>query len=107
MLSHKNIVSNILNSIDRVPLKAGDKALSFLPICHSFERFIVYLYQYMGVHVYFAESMDTIGDNIKEIKPHIITAVPRLLEKIYDKIISKGSALVRHQNAGCFLGLYQ
>ncbi len=93
MLSHKNILSNIINAIDRVPLKSEDKALSFLPICHSFERAIVYLYQYLGISVYFVESIDTVADNIKQVKPHIITAVPRLLEKIYDKIVSKGRAL--------------
>lgn len=94
MLSHKNIVSNVLNSAPRIPFEAGhSRALSFLPICHIFERMILYLYQYYGVSVYFGESIDKISDNIKEVKPTVITAVPRLLEKVYDKIYEKGTQL--------------
>lgn len=94
MLSHTNIVSNILDSAPRIPFEAGNsRALSFLPICHIFERMILYLYQYYGVSVYFGESIDKISDNIKEVKPNVITAVPRLLEKVYDKIYAKGSEL--------------
>jgi long-chain acyl-CoA synthetase len=94
MLSHKNIVSNILASKKRVPLTDGeDIALSFLPICHIFERMILYLYQYCGVSIYFAESIEKIAENAQEIKPNIMTAVPRLYEKIYDKIILKGETL--------------
>lgn len=94
MLSHKNIVSNVLDSAPRIPFEAGNsRALSFLPICHIFERMILYLYQYYGVSVYFGESIDKISDNIKEVKPNVITAVPRLLEKVYDKIYAKGTEL--------------
>lgn len=94
MLSHKNIVSDVLNSAPRVPFEFGTyTALSFLPVCHIFERMILYLYQYYSVSIYFAESIETISDNLKEVKPHVITAVPRLLEKVYDKIIAKGTAL--------------
>ncbi len=94
MLSHNNLVSNVLDSMSRVPLETGkSKALSFLPICHVFERMILYLYQYCGIEIYFAESIETISDNLKEIKPHIMTAVPRLYEKMYDKIIAKGAEL--------------
>lgn len=94
MLSHKNIVSDVLMSADRVPFEAGkNKALSFLPVCHIYERMILYLYQYYGVSIYFAESIEKVSDNIKEVQPHVITAVPRLLEKVYDKIIAKGSDL--------------
>ncbi len=94
MLSHKNIVSNVLDSAARIPFEAGkSRALSFLPICHIFERMILYLYQYYGVSIYFGESIDKISDNIKEVKPHVITAVPRLLEKVYDKIYAKGTEL--------------
>jgi len=94
MLSHKNIVSDVMGSAPRVPFETGTYvALSFLPVCHIFERMILYLYQYYSVSVYFAESIDKISDNLKEVKPHVITAVPRLLEKVYDKIIAKGSAL--------------
>jgi long-chain acyl-CoA synthetase len=94
MLSHKNIVSNVLDSASRIPFEAGKtRALSFLPICHIFERMILYLYQYYGVSVYFGESIDKISDNLKEVRPTVITAVPRLLEKVYDKIYAKGTEL--------------
>ena len=94
MLSHKNIVSDVLNSEKRIPFNAGKtKALSFLPICHIFERMVTYLYQYYGVGIYFAESIEKLSENLNETKPHVITAVPRLLEKVYDKIHAKGSDL--------------
>ena len=94
MLSHKNIVSDVLNSAPRIPFEAGTtRALSFLPVCHIFERMILYLYQYYGVSIYFGESIEKISDNIKEVKPNVITAVPRLLEKVYDKIYAKGTEL--------------
>lgn len=94
MLSHNNLISNVLDSEKRVPFEYGkSKALSFLPICHVFERMILYLYQYCGVSIYFAESIDKMSDNLKEIKPNVMTAVPRLYEKVYDKIVEKGSEL--------------
>ena len=94
MLSHKNIVSNAISSTERLPTEGDDiKALSFLPICHIYERMLTYLYQYRGVSIYFAESLETISDNLKEVQPEIMTAVPRLLEKVYDKIIAKGTDL--------------
>lgn len=94
MLSHKNIVSNVLDSAPRIPFDPGKStALSFLPICHIFERMILYIYQYYGVSVYFGESIDKISDNLKEVRPTVITAVPRLLEKVYDKIYAKGGEL--------------
>ena len=94
MLSHKNIVSDVLMSSDRVPFEFGTYvALSFLPVCHIFERMILYLYQYYSVSIHFAESIERISDNLKEVRPHVISAVPRLLEKVYDKIIAKGSEL--------------
>ncbi|MFB9110749.1 AMP-dependent synthetase/ligase [Flavobacterium gyeonganense] len=94
MLSHKNIVSNVLDSAPRIPFDAGKStALSFLPICHIFERMILYIYQYYGVSVYFGESIEKISDNLKEVRPTVITAVPRLLEKVYDKIYAKGTEL--------------
>jgi len=94
MLSHKNIVSNAINSSLRLPMDLGkSKALSFLPVCHIYERMLLYMYQYCGVSIYFAESLETISDNLKEVHPHVMSAVPRLLEKIYDKIYSKGSDL--------------
>ena len=93
MLSHWNIVSNTLASEKRVPFEHGASALSFLPICHIFERIILYLYLYCGITVYFAEGLDKIGENLKEVKPNVMTVVPRLLEKVYDKIIAKGAEL--------------
>ncbi|AEW84912.1 long-chain fatty acid--CoA ligase [Flavobacterium columnare NBRC 100251 = ATCC 23463] len=94
MLSHNNIVSNVLNSSDRIPLVAGQaKAMSFLPICHIFERVILYIYQYYSISIYFAESIDKISDNFKEVQPDVFTVVPRLLEKVYDKIYAKGTEL--------------
>jgi long-chain acyl-CoA synthetase len=94
MLSHNNLVSNVIDSEKRVPFDHGkSKALSFLPVCHVFERMILYLYQYCGVEIYFAESIEKMSDNLKEIKPNVMTAVPRLYEKVYDKIIAKGNDL--------------
>ena len=93
MLSHKNIVSNVLSSRSRVPFADGAIALSFLPMCHIFERMIVYLYQYCGVSIYYGEGLDKISDNIKEVRPTVMIVVPRLLEKVYDKIVAKGKEL--------------
>lgn len=94
MLSHNNVVSNVLSSSTRLPLTIGDaSALSFLPICHIFERVILYIYMYNSVSVYFAESIELIADNLREIKPNVMTAVPRLLEKVYDKIYARGGEL--------------
>jgi long-chain acyl-CoA synthetase len=94
MLSHNNIVSNVLDSSPRIPFEEGtSRALSFLPICHIFERVILYIYQYYSVAIYFAESIDKLSDNIKEVKPTVFSVVPRLLEKVYDKIYAKGAEL--------------
>jgi long-chain acyl-CoA synthetase len=95
MLSHNNILANALGSTERVPFKRSDRyrALSFLPICHVFERMLIYLYQYNAVSIYYAESIDKMGENLKEVKPNVMTVVPRLLEKVYDKIFTTGSAL--------------
>ena len=94
MLSHNNLTSNALNSAHRLPMKEGDsKSLSFLPVCHVYERMLLYLYLYKGISIHYAESIETISENLKEVKPDVMTAVPRLLEKVYDKIIAKGSDL--------------
>lgn len=93
MLSHENIISNAVSCTDRIPYHPSYVALSFLPVNHIYERMLHYLYMITGISIYFAESMDTIGDNLREVKPHIFTAVPRLLEKVYDKIMAKGSEL--------------
>lgn len=93
MLSHNNIVSNVHGSRERLPVDEHSKAVSFLPLCHIYERMVLYLFMYTGVSIYYAESMETIGDNIREVQPQVFTAVPRLLEKVFDKIMAKGSEL--------------
>lgn len=93
MLTHANIISTVLSCVDPIPVENGSKVLSFLPICHIYERMLHYLYMYLGCSIHFAESMDTIGDNIREVKPEVFSAVPRLIEKVYDKIIAKGEEL--------------
>lgn len=94
MLSHKNIASNAKYSSERLPIVRGKSSgLSFLPVCHVYERMLHYMYQYCGVELYFAESLETISENLNEVKPEVMTAVPRVLEKVYDKIYSKGSEL--------------
>jgi len=93
MLSHKNLVSNVVASRERLPVSSDSKSLSFLPLCHVYERMVCYLYIYTGTSIYYAESLETIGDNLREVHPKVFTAVPRLLEKVYDKIVAKGSEL--------------
>lgn len=92
MLSHSNIV-NQLKSLESIPSEWSKTALSFLPLCHAYERMLVYLYQYLGMSVYYAESLGTIAENIKEINPTMMSCVPRLLEKIYDKLYLSGKKL--------------
>ena len=90
MLTHENMVSNILSASKRLPdMENKNRAISFLPLCHIFERIIIYMYYYSRVEIYFAESLDSISDNLKEVKPYYMTAVPRLIEKIFDKIEGK------------------
>lgn len=94
MLSHKNIASNSKHSAERLPIDLGySKSLSFLPVCHIYERMILYMYQYCGVSIHYAESLETISENLKEVQPEVMTAVPRLLEKVYNKIYAKGGEL--------------
>lgn len=93
MLSHRNFLSNVSACIELFPLVPGDKALSFLPLSHVLERMVGYFYQTKGVTVYYAENMGTIAENMKEIKPQVFIAVPRVLEKVFDKIIAKGKDL--------------
>lgn len=94
MLSHHNILSNVLSSNPRVPKFPSEKpkALSFLPLCHIFERMLIYLYTYNGIGIYYAENMESIGDNLKEVHPDVMTVVPRLVEKVYAKIYDKGAS---------------
>ena len=95
MLSHNNITQTVMNSIPRIPevLTASDyRVLSFLPVCHIFERMLHYLYMYIGANIYFAESLETIKEDLAHSQPTVFTAVPRLLEKFYDGIVQKGRA---------------
>lgn len=87
MLTHYNIVSNVMGVAHIPPVTDSAKALSYLPLCHIYERMIVYLWQYSGLGIYYAESIVRIADNLREIKPHIMCSVPRLLEKTLDKIL--------------------
>jgi long-chain acyl-CoA synthetase len=95
MLSHRNIVMNVLNATKMFPFPEAptERALSFLPLNHIFERMASYIYIYTGISIYYAESMETIGDNLKEVKPYLFATVPRLLEKVFDKIMQKGAEL--------------
>ena len=94
MLSHNNVVSNVLAAANKLPLTSDKNvALSFLPVCHIFERVILYIYYFKGVEIHFAESLEKISDNLNEVHPYVMTAVPRLLEKVYDKIYSRGADL--------------
>ena len=95
MLSHNNVVTNTLTAKDSVPLDGVEgelRVLSFLPVCHIFERMLHYLYMYMGASIYFGESLETIKDDLNATQPIMFTAVPRLLEKFYDGIVAKGRA---------------
>ena len=93
MLSHQNIYSNVMFSKESFPFEDApdSKVLSFLPLNHIFEKMVSYIYLYSGISIYYAESLDTIGDNLKEIKPDGFTTVPRLLEKVFEKIMAKGA----------------
>ena len=93
MLSHRNILSNVMASIPCFPPGDELRSLSFLPLNHIFERMVTYLYLFRGTSIYYAESLDTIADNLKEVKPNMFTTVPRLLEKVYDRIMQKGNEL--------------
>lgn len=93
MLSHDNIISNFKAVKDVPPVGEEGRALSYLPLCHIYERMLVYLYQYVGVSVYYADNPATVGENLRDIKPHILSTVPRLLEKVYERIINSGRKL--------------
>jgi long-chain acyl-CoA synthetase len=94
MLSHRNIATNVVDSSERVPqlIPGNSRALSFLPVCHIFERMLHYLYIYNGVSIYFGQSLETIKDDLNASKPNMFTGVPRLFEKFYDGIVAKGAA---------------
>ncbi len=93
MLTHKNILSDIYAVKKVINFGNGEKSLSFLPLCHSFERMVFYAYLAFRIHIHYAENLEKIGENLVEVKPYCFTTVPRMLEKVYDKIIAKGNAL--------------
>ncbi len=95
MLSHRNIYSNVQFSKESFPFNDApeSKVLSFLPLNHIFEKTVTYIYLYSGISIYYAESLETIGDNLREVKPDGFTTVPRLLEKVFEKIMAKGNEL--------------
>ena len=92
-LSHNNFISQVLDLYHVFPVDDTCKCLSYLPVSHVYERTNLYVYQYLGVSIYYAQNMGTIADNLKEIGPEMLTTVPRLLEKVYDKIVAKGMKL--------------
>lgn len=95
MLSHRNITSNVINASETFPFveNVTGRSLSFLPLNHIFERMVSYIYIRSGISIYYAESLDTIGENLREVKPSLFCTVPRLLEKVYEKIMEKGNDL--------------
>lgn len=106
MLTHENIVFTVQKTAKRIDLNTtNNKIISYLPICHIFERAASYYNQMMGFEIYFAESIEKIGETIKEVKPHYLAVVPRLLEKIFDKIVDKGSQLTGLKKALFFWAL--
>ncbi len=99
MLSHNNILSNVLSASQLIPINNSHRVISFLPICHIFERMVVYLYMKIGAAIYYAESIDKIGDNLKEVKPNYFTAVPRVIEKVFETIMGVGRELKQPKKA--------
>jgi long-chain acyl-CoA synthetase len=93
MLSHANLVSNALASAEILRVSGHERALSFLPLCHIYERTVVNMYAYVGTSIYYAENLDSIGQNLREVRPDTFTTVPRLLEKIYERILARGEQL--------------
>src|SRR5690606_38859157 len=93
MLTHSNILSNVFSAREVTPLDAYSRGLTFLPPCHAYERMVIYTYFYIGITVYIAEGLERIGSNIKEVKPQIMTAVPRIMEKVFENIVKTGSEL--------------
>lgn len=93
MLTHGNILSSVFAAREATPLQAHSRALTFLPPCHAYERMVIYTYFYIGITVYIAEGLERIGDNIREVKPQIMTAVPRIMEKVFENILKTGASL--------------
>lgn len=96
-LTHRNIISNFKAILPIVPTHAQTKVLSYLPLCHIYERMMIYAWHYLGIPIYYAESIGTIAANLNEVHPTILTTVPRLLEKFYDKFVANGRKLPKRQ----------
>ena len=105
MLSHRNLIMNCLASASLVPSGPHERALSFLPLCHVYERNLINVYVYMGKSVFFTQNFNTIGEDLRDVRPHIFATVPRLLEKIYEKIVARGSRLKGWQKSLYFWAL--
>jgi len=93
MLSHHNVLSNVMSTLPTFPITTNTRVLSFLPLNHIFERMVTYVYLFAGASIHYAENLENLGENIKEVKPEMFTTVPRLLEKVYEKILAKGMEL--------------
>jgi long-chain acyl-CoA synthetase len=93
MLSHHNVLSNVTATLPYLPIGQGARVISFLPLNHIFERMITYVYLFAGVTIYYAESLEELGNNLREVKPQMFTTVPRLLEKVYERILGKAEEL--------------
>jgi long-chain acyl-CoA synthetase len=106
MLSHSNLVTNCLASASLIPTGPHERALSFLPLCHIYERTLINVYVYMGKSVFFAQRLETIGEDLRAVRPHVFATVPRLLEKIYEKFVNRGSQLRGWQKVLYFWALH-
>jgi long-chain acyl-CoA synthetase len=105
MLSHSNLIMNCLASASLIQCASPERALSFLPLCHIYERTLINIYVFLGTSVFFAQNLNTVGEDLREVRPHIFGTVPRLLEKIYEKIVAKGSQLSGRKRALYFWAL--
>jgi long-chain acyl-CoA synthetase len=105
MLSHHNVLSNVMSVLPHFGLDRATRVVSFLPLNHIFERMVTYLYLFTGSNIYYAESLETLGDNLKDVKPHMFTTVPRLLEKIYEKILKKAQSVSKTEQKIFFWAL--
>jgi len=105
MLSHSNLITNCLASASLIGNAPDERALSFLPLCHIYERTLINIYVYLGKSVFFAQNLNTVGEDLRDVRPHVFATVPRLLEKIYEKIVARGKQLRGFERALYFWGL--
>src|SRR5690606_41574491 len=103
MLTHRNLLADMMSSEYSFPVTSYMRALSFLPGCHAYDRLFFYVYMYKGLTIYYANSMETIGADMKEVKPHIFSSLPRVLEKVYEKIMATGESLTFMKGKRFFL----